>query len=501
MVELNKITRLLTDRVKDTFTAVELQVHDDNPGKEQQLLNGILEGRFKTDDEAASGMYGTDGTDQRFRMLKSRLRQRLLNMLFLVNYNDSRTKISHQYEQEALNYILKAKILLREGIEDIAEKMTNKALMISTEAEFTSITLDGLNLMRRLDSFNCKPADFFRNEEDLEKYRKLYAIEEEAMDIYFKYRMLIRKSVNSRKKNIDEAKKAADKLEELWKKTSSFNIFEKYYILKMMCYESFGEYDVILKLTEQTEKEVSKGKLNPLRFDQRYNVYMRTYAFLRTNQLNKGLKYAEGAIQHFERSTSNWFAHMENYYSIAMRKQDYDLAKDILEQVFRNPHMENLRPKMAQRWKLLRAYLYLIHPNQELQYIVNFDEFYLSFNVLKEDKNGLNVALLVLEFMHYLSRNKKEKLLDKVERLEKYLYRYLNEADVTPRDKIFFKMLLVIVDTGFNVELARKKGKKLLEKLQKTEESSDAYAEMEIIPYEHLWEHLMKMMKKELAYA
>lgn len=501
MDELNKLTRLLRDRVRDTYSAIDLDVNEEDPNKEQQLLNGLIREEYKTDDEAAVGLYQTNGEDQRFRMLKSRLRQRLLNLLYFVDYRDSKTKISVQSEQESTNYIHKAKILLREGLDDIAEKMVNKALAISQETELTEVTLEGLTILRGLFTFQCQPANFYRTLEEISKYRKLQILEEEAANIYLENRLLVRKSVNSRKKSMEKAMKAANHIEQLWLETKSFNIFEQYYILKVMCYESTGDYGTILELTQQTEKSVRKGEINALRFDERFNVYMKTYALLRTNQYSKGLEYAKGALSYFEKSSNNWFAHMENYYLLAIRSKDYDLASTIIDKVFQNPYMDKLPVKPTQRWKVLRAYLYHMHSTKHLNDIVNFDQFYLSLNVINQDKNGFNVALMILEFLHHLIRGEKEKLLDKVERLEKYIYRHLNEGDVTYRDKIFFKLLLVMIDSGFNSVLAEKRGQKLYDKLRTAGEPGDAFAGLEVVPYEDLWQHVIKMANKEYAAA
>lgn len=497
MDELNKLTRLLRDRVRDTYSAIDLDINEDNPNKEQQLLNGIVSGKFSTDDEAAIGLYQTNSDDQRFRMLKSRFRHRLLNLLYFVDYRDSKTKISHQYEQESTNYIHKAKILLREGLDDIAEKMVSKGLAISKETELTEVTLEGLGILRGLYALQCQPANFYRILDEIKQYRKVQILEEEAKNLFFEHRMLVRKSVNSRKKSMDDAMEAAEQLEQLWQQTNSFNVFELYYLLKVLCFESREDYETILNLTEQTEQLVKKGEINPLRFDEHYNVYMRTYALLRTKKISEGLNYAVYALSFFEKSSPNWFAHMENYYMLAMRSKDYDLTADITNQVFRNPYMNKLMTKPAQRWKLLRAYLYHIHPGKHLNDIVNFDQFYLSLNVLNQDKNGFNVALMVLEFLHYLSRDEKDKLLDKVERLQKYIYRHLSEGDVNYRDKLFFKLLLVMIDSGFEPDLAKKRGAKLYEKLQTADEPGDAYADLEIVPYEDLWQHVIKMASKD----
>ena len=63
MDELNKLTRLLRDRVKDTYSAIDLDLNEDNPNKEQELLNGLISGNFMTDGEAAHELYGTNAGD------------------------------------------------------------------------------------------------------------------------------------------------------------------------------------------------------------------------------------------------------------------------------------------------------------------------------------------------------------------------------------------------------------------------------------------------------
>ena len=355
MEELNKLTRLLRDRVRDTYSAIDLDINENNPNKEQELLNGIIGTQFLSDDDAAISLYGTDADDQRYRMLKSRLRQRLLNLLYFVDYRDSKTKISTPYEQESTNYIHKAKILLREGLDDIAEKMVNKALAISKETELTEVTIEGLGILRRLYSFRCQPANFYKNLEELERLRKLNEIESKAYDLYFEQRMLVKKSVNSRKNHLTEAIAVVSELERLWKETNSYNIFDLYYILNVICHESTGDYKSILKLTEDTEKLASNEKINPLRFDERFNVYMKTYALMRTKQYSEGLKYAKHALNYIERSSTNWFAHMENYFLLAIRNKDYNLAGDLIDKVFGNPNMDKLMTKPLQRWKTIKS--------------------------------------------------------------------------------------------------------------------------------------------------
>ena len=137
MNEVKKLVRIVTNRIKKNVSLIDVVNNEDNPGKEQQLFNSIQSGIYTTDDDAALGMYGTDGTDQRYRMLKSRLRTKLNNLLFFADFNDSRGNISFPFEQECHSHIFRAKILFKEGEFELAEKSVKKALFPRNQSLLT----------------------------------------------------------------------------------------------------------------------------------------------------------------------------------------------------------------------------------------------------------------------------------------------------------------------------------------------------------------------------
>src|SRR5262245_66121392 len=63
-----------------------------------QLFKGITEGKYVSDEDAAMDLYQTSAKDKKYQMLKSRLKDRLVNTLFFVNYR----KIQDSKYQQAV---------------------------------------------------------------------------------------------------------------------------------------------------------------------------------------------------------------------------------------------------------------------------------------------------------------------------------------------------------------------------------------------------------------
>lgn len=499
MKEVNKLVDIVTSRLRKNYDILDLSGEMEDPSKEQQLYNGVLSGIYKTDEEAATGMYESDIYDQRFRMLKSRLRHKLYDLLFHVEFNDSRYKIATQHLLECKEYLYKANILFTTGEYSMAEKQVNKAFAIAEEAEFTRVLVDGYDLLRIMHANNCKPTDFEEAIEKLESLRKLSNIEEYANDLFFKNSMLLKKSVHSRNISVQTTNDNVMILENLWKETGSVNIYEKYYRLKMWYFELVGDYKKLIAFSLLAEKDIENGKINPTRFDVRYNVFIRTYAYLNVEDFKAGFESAEEGKKIIESTTRNWFAHMENYFLLAMHSKDYDRAEKIMNEVYDNSSLKKVSQSASERWRLFKAYLNFAVPEKQIIKRLTFNDFYISMTYYNKDKKGYNISLIILEFLHMLGKNKFDVALNKLDNLEKYYYRYLNEPGKNPREKQFFKLIKVLVNSGFDTKVAAETGLKYVENLT-TKAKHEPYTDPEIIPYEHLWDLMLDTVEKNKSH-
>jgi hypothetical protein len=114
--------------------------------------------------------------------------------------------------------------------------------------------------------------------------------------------------------------------------------------------------------------------------------------------------------------------------------------------------------------------------------------------IFSKDKRGFNVAILIIQILFFFQRRQFDDAIDRMEAIEKYCVRYLNEEE-TLRSFYFIKMLLTIPAGSFDPDAARQKAAKYREKLldNKLSSAQQTY-QIEIIPYEKLWEFALNSL-------
>jgi len=83
----------------------------------------------------------------------------------------------------------------------------------------------------------------------------------------------------------------------------------------------------------------------------------------------------------------------------------------------------------------------------------------------------------------------------RLERLRKYQQRHLYEPS-TLRSRLFLRLLQLIMEKNFDAAQAAERGKNLLQQLRDTPPPGEAFAEVEIIPYEQLWDLVLGLLQE-----
>ena len=107
----------------------------------------------------------------------------------------------------------------------------------------------------------------------------------------------------------------------------------------------------------------------------------------------------------------------------------------------------------------------------------------------------MNISILVIQAAFLIQQGKAELLVDRIEALNQYAYRYLRKTELW-RSSCFIKMLTTLVKYDFNKKWAAPRIKPLYDKMISV--PIDAYPtsiEIEIIPFEDLWEMILNQIK------
>jgi hypothetical protein len=289
---------------------------------------------------------------------------------------------------------------------------------------------------------------------------------------------------------------AVERLKELWQLTRSFNVFEQYYKLRLIYLELINNFNEVIQLTDEADGFCREGLIYEQCFDHRFNRYMKVYAYLRTKQYEAGIQHAEAYLEAFDESDWNWFPFMENYVLLALHHKNYGLAQQLLINVLLNPHQQKLMPRARERWTLYRAYLYFLLPPEKPDRKFDFNALVSQLPHYREDKAGLNVAILILQFLYFLQKNDLDSLLYRMDAFSVYMGKHLN-SPFSDRTRTLFKLFRALTNNyHLDPSRMRRRCEYLSGKLASLLTVGSAYAEIEIIPYEHLWELCLQWLPK-----
>lgn len=197
----------------------------------------------------------------------------------------------------------------------------------------------------------------------------------------------------------------------------------------------------------------------------------------------------------------NWYVALEQYFLVSLKIHDYKKAYDVYLKVTNQPNFSAQYQQITERWKINEAFVHFlilkgkIEPTQEDdKHKFRINKFLNEVPRHSKDKRGTNITILVLQILFLLEQERYEDIFERIEPLRMYTSRYLRKDD-TFRGNCFIKMLMQLPAGRFHKEAVKRKAAPYLKKLESIPlDVAKQTAELEIIPYEELWEYVMESL-------
>ncbi|MEM6965375.1 MAG: hypothetical protein AAF573_11460, partial [Bacteroidota bacterium] len=197
----------------------------------------------------------------------------------------------------------------------------------------------------------------------------------------------------------------------------------------------------------------------------------------------------------------NWFLASQVYILLLFHSNRLQEAFDFFNQVKIILKKRKAKSDVGQDfWNLIEAYVnYFIRvgkiklPQGKRRPRFDYENFMKKgkSSAYAKDKRGMNVTILVLQILFLLNEKKDNLVIDRMEPLVSYTSKYLRR-NANFRSNCFIKMIAKISEANFNRIALERKTKDLYKKLQsKPLEISEQPIEMEIVPFEMLWEMVL----------
>jgi hypothetical protein len=202
----------------------------------------------------------------------------------------------------------------------------------------------------------------------------------------------------------------------------------------------------------------------------------------------------------FEEGSFNWYKLQELFFLLAMYTRHYTQAFEVCEMVQKKMRSGSHPVQIAEMWKIYEAYVQFLVMLDKVKLPQGYTSKFKVARFLNEiptyskDKQGMNIPILIIQILFTISERNYMQSIDRIEAIEKYCSRYLKQNE-TFRSSCFIKALLQIPAASFHQDVVMKKAQKYIDMLH-TQPLEVAYQthEIEIVPYEHLWEMALETL-------
>ncbi len=491
MQDLRELTYLLG---KNTIKAGHI-LPDMPDSKLVGLYEGIVNDQFYTDEEAAAELYNDDKENRSYQKLRNDLKKRLVNALFLMDFKQLSSTQRQVAYYECHKDWAAAMLLMGKKAKVAGIALCRKIIRQAKKYEFTELVLHVAGTLRlHYGTLEGDYAKFELYNKMFKEYTDIWQEENQAEELYTE---LIIKYINNKATKTEIHAIASDyyaRLQDSMQRYDSYRLHLCGNLIRLMIYSSVNDYKNTVQVCDEAIAffEAKEYLANvPLQVF----FYQKIVCYTQLRQYRQGKSAAEKCLAFIESGAFNWFKLQELYLLLAFHTGQYQQAYNTLRKVVLQKQFATLPPNILEMWKIYEAYVYYLCRIEKISPARN-DKRYARFRpgkfgnetpIFSKDKRGMNIPILIIQILFMIEEQKFNKVIDKIEAIEKYCSRYLRQDD-TFRSNCFIKMLLQIPAANFHRAAVLRKSEDLLKKLKSVPiEMANQTHEIEIIPYEDLW--------------
>ena len=503
MKNLIEIARIVTKK-----KVRKIEIFDDNALKQKnskfnEFYEGLQQQKFKNDRDAATLLYGTSPTDDKYRQLKSRFRRRLLNTLFFLDVNQpSTSNYERAYFSSNKDWTL-IKILLANDAVLTATSMAKQVLTTALKYRFADLIVNCSRILRQQAAEREEEKDFEQYDQHLRHFQKVLESEFEAEALFQRIHLHYRSQPVLSTEAPAEVVAHCEELVRLSEMHESPVIYYQMYLAWAYRFEMQADYHSMLEVCERAEQYVEQHPLFYQESKLAAFQLKKMMAYLHLRDFTHGKANAEKALTAFPKGSDVWFTFLEYYFLLAMHTQNYINALAIYYRATEHSKFRKLPAEIRQKWDTFNIYLnYLVEALHDEQPVLSAQRKkafrinrLLNDPVLFPRNQRIFTALVLLGQILFLLKKKSfTQATERIDRLKGYTTQPLKKED-HPRLFQFIRLLQQLAKAEF--QPAQLSGAEKY--LQRLHDMPFLYRgdtkDLEILPYEHLWGMLLQQLR------
>lgn len=469
------------------------------PDAPSRALYGLLSSGTVSNEVMLRKAFGEKHPQESFERAVGNLRRYLHKMLFVVDLNQPQYQLRQKAYFECHRNWAAVKILVGKNARISAVELAVDLLKLSRKYDFSDVSLDIARTLRlqygSVYGDVKKYAYYSAMEVELEQ---IVQAENRAERLYTDLAIL---SVNNRGLKRDLSVKAREYFAQVSEALEQYETYKMHLcgrLIEVMIYSSINDYEGMEQVCTRAIQFFERKKyVANVPLQAFYYQAMMCYIQLRDYPHGKAI--AQKGIALLEEGTFNWFKYQELLVILAFHTRSYGDGFEVLKKVVQHRKFGALPERSRQYWKIIEAYHYYLIELGKIK--LNSEDHILSrFRIARfandtpffsKDRRGVNIPILIFQIVFLLLQKKETEVELRIEAIARYSTRYLVKDD-TFRSNCFIKMLMVLPQTGFHRVATMRNTEKYLKLLkEKPLDFVNQAHEVEIIPYEDLWEMVL----------
>ncbi|PHI21315.1 hypothetical protein CEQ90_02640 [Lewinellaceae bacterium SD302] len=456
------------------------------------------------DDEAAAHLYGKGRLKSYppYKQIKHYLKYELINAATAITPGEKVSDTDRIGTALFCNRLLSmGSILMYKGATKIAVELLEQAFSIADRFNIVVQASESSSELMRLYSQNLHDRKKFTYyKEQAEHYQELrhaiFLVEKELTTV----RNMVQLNEDNQQIH-DYAQEQSDRYAYLLGKFEDVRIYASYYYMKVTGFFAGYDYE---SAAEASLTAIAFFDGKGLGQSQQAQVFRSTLitSYVQLGEYEKGSALLNETMKMVSRKSMNYYKMIEHGMLLSMRTGHYQAAYDWFARVDQEEMQKTLSESYAEFFQLYRGYLYFLGMLDRVD-IDPEDKNFRNFRVGKfmnetvnysKDKRTMNVHLLIIQMLSYTVQEQYNRAIDRVEAIQKYCGRHLRRNDAF-RSNCFLKMLLELPINGFHRAAVERKVVKWQKKMEEVPFDIVSQShEMEIIPYEVLWELVVESL-------
>ena len=474
--------------------------------KYQLVYRAVIANKQITDIETSELLYGIESeSDSKYRMFKSRFNSKLLDEVLAIPAKDfnnvlyqksptSKNAFECYRNFNAANFLRIFGLSVFETSK-ILEQTLKKAIKGENWGLSLVITKDLKSYYGRI---NIDRTKYEKYKAKYFEIKEIFELEEASQDLYCQLQQI--KFYQNKSISKSDLKTLEIQLKQNVERCEPYGLY-------FINYYNYNSQFLLFNILNKNEGEVIEKALNFFKAKKDFRLVGFHLFLLRKGvyQLqNSKIEEAQKTFKQFQNLniTSMSFSYMYyNYYLSfclilkgnyieCMRKVDaYIKRKEFVK--FKNQHI--------QTWYLLEGYIHALYflenKNEKTPEGIRkfrIKRFLNETPEMTKDKEGLNVQIQLIEFLHLILKNDFEKLEVKANALKQYAVRNLKSKDYK-RTKLFISLIQKIPKYAYHIKQLSRKSEKVVSKLNDLPfVPGNEKLAIELVPYEQIWKAIFK---------